>query len=480
MKKKTLTNVLVKAIVILLIVLVSLISFLGIYKRNLNGWENILPDFNLSKELSEIRTFGFVVDDSTEEVASEETSEEETSTEGTSESDTADTEESDGQDVTDDGNTENAGDTTEEATKEVPVNDPAILTTDNYKKSKEIIEKRLKSFGIVDANVSVNDQNGKIDVDAPFEKVADYVVSLVSQKGELEIIDTETNEVLMTNSMLKDVSAYYVASSSSTTDKPLYDLGVRLDLNSEGQARLNEMSKKYIETTNENGETTQKTITVKIDGEKKYETYFSTEGTYTYLAIPLHQSVDTSDTATFNDYYNDCIVSQTVLNEDVLPIKYEISTGTYMESNMPENLILYLVIVGIVILVIISILVVKKFAKNGLTACIIEIGYIAIFLLLIRFANVSLTLAGLVMILFMALFNYLLLSMLIKNATLQEFGKFILNIIPFVIAIIVFNFAKDVNLLSVGMVGFWGLITCVYTCLVSILLHDSKNGVEKK
>ena len=71
MKKKTLTNILTKGITILLIILVSLISFLGIHKKNLNGWRNILPEYTLSKELSNIRTFVFSVDTSTEEVEDE-------------------------------------------------------------------------------------------------------------------------------------------------------------------------------------------------------------------------------------------------------------------------------------------------------------------------------------------------------------------------------------------------------------------------
>ena len=66
MKKKTLLDVLKKIIVILVIILVSLISFLGIHKKNLNNWNNILPEYDLSKELSNIRIFAFSVDDSTE------------------------------------------------------------------------------------------------------------------------------------------------------------------------------------------------------------------------------------------------------------------------------------------------------------------------------------------------------------------------------------------------------------------------------
>ena len=45
------------------------------------------------------------------------------------------------------------------------------------------------------------------------------------------------------------------------------------------------------------------------------------------------------------------------------------------------------------------------------------------------------------------------------------------------------EFAKDVNISSIGSVGFYGFITFIYTYLISILLlndvkNDEKNGVE--
>ena len=71
MKKETLNNMLVKIIAILVIILICLVSFCGIYKRDLNNWKNILPKFVLSKELSQARNFEFIVDKSTKSVADE-------------------------------------------------------------------------------------------------------------------------------------------------------------------------------------------------------------------------------------------------------------------------------------------------------------------------------------------------------------------------------------------------------------------------
>lgn len=466
MKKKTLTNVLFKLIVVLAIVLVSLISFLGMYRRNLNDWKNLLPEYRFSKELSEIRNFGFVVDKSTKEV-------EDTSDEDKDEAEVAD-KETEGEETAED-TTED----TEKKTKEVPVNDPSVLKKENYKKSKEIIEKRLKTFGIIDTTVTVNEENGELSVSVPHSKLTESAIALATSKGEIEIVDSDSKEVLISKKMIKNASAYYIPSDNSNKT---YDLGVKLDFTSEGQKKLNEISKKYIETLNAEGEATQKTITVKIDGVDKYITYFSPEGNYTYIAVPLFQGVAIDNMDTFNDNYTDCLVAKTIINEESLPIVYELSTGTYIESDMGKTFLKAATICIGIILAFVAVLLICKFKKNGLMAAIIEIGYVAILLLIIRAASVSITLTGLVTILLVSLINELLLAMLMKKEKFAQFGTFILNMIPFIITILVFNFTDNINIQSVGMVGFWGILGYIYTLITSVLLFSNtdakKNGKE--
>lgn len=485
MKKKTLKNALVKLIVVLLIVLVSLISFLGIHKRNLNTWKSILPDYEFSKELSEIRVFEFSVDTSTEEKSSEEnttntTDSANTVAEGTTENSTNTTDE----------NTTNTA--TNTATEQVPVNDPAVLTKENYLKTKKIIEKRLKDFGIADAEVTVNEKNGKIAVSVPYEGTTDYSAALASQKGKIEIIDSETKEVLMDRNMIKKAEAYYRQANSSsdstaTTDNTaVYDLGVKLTFTSEGQKKLNELSKTYIETTDENGDASQKTITVQIDGEDKFITYFTPDGEYTELGIPLYRSVSTEDMDTFNSDYKDCFVTQTILNNDEFPISYKLTSGSFIESDLGENFTKGLSIAGIVVLAIVIILTIIKNKKDGFFASIIEIGYVAILLLIIRAASVSLTLSGILTIAIMSIINYFLLLTFMKTEKaidkLEKFGNFVLTIIPFIITIVVFALGKEVNTQSIGSVGIWGVFGLIYTLLAAIFLIDGKkakkNGVE--
>lgn len=484
MKKKTLKNALVKLIVILLIVLVSLISFLGIHKRNLNKWESILPDYKFGKELSEIRTFEFSVDTSTTDKSSDKNT-----TENTTEN-TTNTVAEGTTDTTD--NTTNATNknTTNSTTEQVPVNDPAVLTKENYLKTKKILEKRLKDFGIADAEVTVNEKNGKITVSVPYEGTTDYSAALASQKGKIEIIDSDTKEVLIDRSMIKKASAYYQQANnndSTTVDTTAsYNLGVKLTFTSEGQKKLNELSKTYIETTDENGETSQKTVTVQIDGEDKYVTYFTPDGEYTEIAVPLYRSVSTDDMEKFNSNYKDCFVTQAILNNDEFPITYKLTSGSFIESESGENFVKGLTIVGVVVLAVVIILTIAKNKKDGFFASIIEIGYIAILLLIIRAASVSLTLSGILTIAIMSIVNYFLLLTFMKTEKaidkLEKFGNFILTIIPFIITIVVFALGKEVNTQSIGSVGIWGIFGLIYTLIAAIFLIDGKkakkNGVE--
>ena len=490
MKKKTLKNALAKLIVVLLIVLVSLISFLGIHKRNLNTWKSILPDYQFSKELSEIRTFEFSVDTSTKDKSSDENTAENT-TGNTTENATNTVAEGTTENTDNTANTTDTNSTNTTA-EQVPVNDPAVLTKENYLKTKKIVENRLKDFGIADAEVTVNENNGKLAVSVPYEGTTDYSAALASQKGKIEIIDSETKEVLMGRSMIKKASAYYQQannndSATATTDDTVsYNLGVKLTFTSEGQKKLNELSKTYIETTDENGETSQKTITVQIDGEDKYITYFTPDGEYTELAIPLYRSVSADDMDTFNSDYKDCFVTQTILNNDEFPITYKLTSGSFIESDLGENFVKGLSIAGIVLLAIVIVLTIVKNKKDGFCASIIEIGYIAILLLIIRAASVSLTLSGILTIAIMAIVNYFLLLTFMKTEKaidkLEKFGNFILTIIPFIITIVVFALGKEVNTQSIGSVGIWGIFGLIYTLIAAIFLIDGKkakkNGVE--
>ena len=484
MKEKTIISRLTKLIVVLLIILLCAISFLGIHQRNLNGWKNILPDYVLGTELGEARSFNFEPSTDTEEVEVEGKAEETTDTEATETTEA--TEENTEATETEAAETEaTAQETTpsaEPTTTEVPVNKPENLNAKNYKKAKEIVEKRLHLFGINDKTITIDETTGKLSMILPNTKSTDYAVALVTNLGKLEIVDSDTKEVLIDNSMISKVTdGYNTAAQATAVNSNSYDIGISIEFNTKGQNKLNEITKTYIESVDESGATVQKTVTVKLDGEDRYRTYFDPEGAYSSIFIPLYQNVSGSESKTFTDNYNDCLVIASAINGGVLPVKYEVTTGTYVSSNLGDNFVRNAIIVIAVILGAVGIYMLLKYGKEGLTFDVIEVGYVALLALFLRAASVTITLIGLITFLLMAFLNFYLIVGLKDKEKIKGFGKFLGRIIPLIISIIVFVFATDINANSMGMVGFWSLIAYVYTFLVSLILlnNNNKEGAKK-
>ena len=484
MKKGTLNNILVKTIAILVIILISIVSFCGIHKRDLNTWKNILPKFELSRELSNTRTFDFIVDKSTKSVEKEE--DETDTTTGENQKDNVETTTTDGVEVINDASTKTA-----EEDKKIPINDPAILNKDNYKKSKSIVEKRLSDYKASDFSVRVDEKTGEISVATPYADNDESLIELITSPGKIEIIDTDSEEVLIDKSMISKTTAYYSQSSNSDeSGETLYNLGLRISFTDAGQKKFKEIAKNHIETTDENGNSVKSTITVQIDGEdgRKYTTWFLPDENYTELPMTLYQNVSLDDMDVFNTYFNECLIQQIITNTDTMPIVYELNTGLYIESNLNNEFIRNIIIVAVTIFGIFVIINIFKNKVDGIIISLIEMCYIAIHLLLIRYAGVYLTLSGIITILLMAIANYILiLALYNKEKTiekLESFGRFVLTIIPLIIIVLVFTLlGKEINIQSVGMIGIWGILSFVCTLILSTVLFNTgntkKNGVEK-
>ena len=114
--------------IILLIVLVTMVAFFGVYVPVQNRMENKVKDYDYAMDLEGGRNIRLSVDKTTDTVIKD----------------------ADGNEVTD------ADDLSDEelaekgyTKEETPANSEDVLNEENYKKSKEIIEKRLKALGHV-------------------------------------------------------------------------------------------------------------------------------------------------------------------------------------------------------------------------------------------------------------------------------------------------------------------------------------------
>lgn len=173
---------------ILVIVLVTAISFGGIYIQNKGRMSNIIPEYSLGMDLQGSRKLGVIVDDSTNKVIYDK----------------------DGNVVTEEGE-----DTT---TKEEPINPEEVLTKENFEKSKEIINKRLQLLNVPDYTIALNEEDGSIMVDMLDYSDTDTVAQYMYLPGKFEVTDPDGN-VLLDNSHIEKATVKYgyVSSNSNAT-----------------------------------------------------------------------------------------------------------------------------------------------------------------------------------------------------------------------------------------------------------------------
>lgn len=440
--------------IILLIVLVSMIGFFGIYKQNKNQMSNIVKDYSYAMDLNGARTLKLVL------------------------------------------NSENND---EEKTEE------------NYQKAKTIIEKRLKKLGVEEYKIALNNENGEMIIQIPENTSTDSIVSNLTTVGKFEIIDSKTNEVLLDNNSIQSSSVLYNTTTSGTS------VYLEIAFNKEGKSKLEEVSKTYVKskntTTSENNTSTENTttedtnsseetntttdtttstekkITMKIDDKEIMSTYF--EEPITTGKIQLSVGSASTDTTTLNGYIQQAQNVATELDCGKLPVKYDLEKNQYILSNISKQDLTYIVIAITVIAVIAIIILTIKYKSNGLLTGIAYVGFTALYLLLIRYTNVTISIESIFAIAIVLILNYIFTAMLLYNikklkeektenvmneSISKTYIKFFDRIIPICIMVVAFCFVKWTPMSSFGMTAFWGIVMiAIYNAVVTNSLMRIKN-----
>lgn len=477
--------------IVLLIILVSMISFFGIYSQNRNQMSNKVKSYSYAMDINGARNIKLIVNTDTEEVIKD-----------------------------------SEGNVIESATDEeieqngyvketVPTNGDDVLTEENYNQSKKIIEKRLKSLGVEDYNISLNTQTGEMNIEIPEDSNTDSVVSNLNTMGKFEIIDSETEEVLLNNNDIKSSDILYNTTTSGTATY------LEIAFNKEGKNKLEEITKTYVtasdeNTTTEDGtaeeatedvdnteeatenvdtdeETTEETaetkeITMKIDDEEILTTSF--DEPITTGKIQLSVGSATTDTSTLQDYISQARNVATVLDSGNLPIKYDLDKNEYILSNISEQDLVNIEIAIAIVAIIGIIVLIVKYKSNGLLAGLAYVGLAAIYMIIVRYTNVTISIESIFGIITMLILNYIFTVMLLNNiievskekkenivnkATIETYTKFFVRIIPICIMVIAFCFVKWIPISSFGMISFWGLVTiAVYNAVITRLLLKIK------
>lgn len=442
-----------KILTVIIIILLSLISFVGIYVQDKNAMKNIVPEYELGMDLYGSRNIVIKVDNSTE----------------------TKTYDAEGNLVTDTENTEN---TTE---VEEPVNAPEVLTSENYQNVKDILMQRLEYMNVSNYFIRLDEDTGDINIEIPENSVTDYIAQYTITKGEFAIIDSETAEVLVTNQDLKETTVQYGATTSGTT------VYLNIQFNDEGTEKLKNISNTYIKSEDAEGNDTTKKVKLTLDGESIIETYFEEEIPNGLIQLSIGTSTDTAQLQTYLQQASNIAI---FLNTEAMPITYTMEVNRFVYSDITKDTIETIITILVIVAALMAIYMVIRFRKNGIMGVITNIGFVAILLLALRLGNVILTLNGIFAIIVAAVIEYLITMMILKeyNKNVDEeiinmnlkalLKKITISIIPLVIMAITFALMTWEEIFSIGMVLFWAiLIIIIYNLIIlGIGLFKSKKA----
>lgn len=425
--------------VIILIAIVSIASFGGIYKLKEYKVIDVVPEYLLGMEFTDSRIINLKVNTEVESTIIYD---------------------KDGNEITEQQDwveyTEENGYTTVEN----KVNSDDILTKENFKKAKSILSSRLISLGADEYTIKQDENNGDIQIEMTQNKNTDKIIDSLIKKGTFELKDKDTSQVLIDASNIKETKVVYSGTETGTT------VYLQIKFNKDGQAKLEEISKTYIETTiqttNDNGETEDSTetkeVSIDLDGETYRTTYFGETITDGVLNLAIGNS---SDTTELQEYATTAGEMAIVLNTGVLPITYKATNYTVTSSIMllKNDIAVY---VAITIVLLMSVYLIIKLKTKGLLVGILQIGYIALLLLVLRYTNIKITMEGIVGILISILLNYMYIYKAFKNIGVnfvkETTAKFGLKLVPIYIIAIIFTFNSMANISSLGMTLVWGIM----------------------
>lgn len=393
-----------KLTIILIILLICLISFIGIYVEKQNIMQNIIKDYDLAMNLEGYREVRMKATDNQE------------------------------------------------------------ITSEKVEQVKNLIQKRLKTLGAEDYLIKVDYVTGEIVLELEETSSTDRIVGDIYNAGELKMVDSEdTSKVLMTNDEIKGVSVKYSTTESGTT------IYLDMEFTDEGSKKIEELSANEYKTIEESTEetegeeteeATQPKLALMIDGTELVSSSFDTPITEGRLQLSLNTA--TTNTTKIQEAVISGNAIASLLNNGPLPIKYELTGNTYVYSEITEQVkIAFIVAISILIIIALTVLVVKYKIPALLTA-ISFIGFIAVYLLVLRYANVVISLEGITGILIILIINYLLLQKLLTKPTIIEaFKEMGIQLIPVIAVILAFSFIRWTNIASFGMTMFWGLLLTV-------------------
>ena len=440
----------------LVVVLVSLVSFVGVYKGR-----NLLKDYSYGKDLSKRQIISFTVSEK----------ENQDNSENAVESNSEENAEIANEETTGEENAE--GETVQEnseESKESEENKPAEENKTEaesekdkekkLKKAKDIVEKRLVEMNAEDFEVRI-DENGNIQIEVPTDIDISNIGQIISE-GKLEVKNTTSNETIIGSSGFKSATARLNTTSYA---KPI----VTLDLKFSNDAK-NIFRTVNTKHTDEQGTESDATFAITLDGMTLYSddaSKFVASAKNGSLDLVLGQNDEGKE---LQKDYNSAKVIVALINNEELPVKYEYKNLQIIESSVNLKSI---VIVACIIFAILFAYALFKFKGKAILPMLSIVGMVGTILLVIRYTNVRVTLFTILGLALVGLFNYILILNALKNdkSFVDNVKDIVRILIPCIIIAIVFCCSPYIQVSSLGMTMFWGsIIMVLYNLLITRVL----------
>ncbi len=443
---------------VLLIVLITLIAFAGVYSKDTVIFKERLPKYALASEFEEKRIVSFKLSEEEREIIYDK----------------------DGKEV--DSIPEGANE--EEYTKKKEkVNLEEAINAENFKKAKEIFTARLEAAGVEDYKVRLDETNGNITVEFPNELKTDTWIQYLQCKGDFSITDSKDGTVLIDKSDVKESKVLY--RNDETGGIMVY---FDIVFNKEGKQKLLETSKVYMKVENESDKNqtnevqdnntvneNQKQVVLTIEGTPMLTTYFGEEMPNGELPISIGTA---SDAESLQSYVEQGNFYAMLINNPDMPLTYTVSTNETVIGNLEETGIFIAIVIVAAIFIILSIYMIIRFKLDGIISVLSNISWIAILLLAVRYTGTEISLNSATAMIILIILNTYLLNKMLKNIkqdnsyenvakeTIRTYLKNADVIVITLVISIVFTFMNKAVAFSFGMTLFYGIISVGISNLV--------------
>lgn len=454
--KKNYTLKLVLAM--LVVVLISLVSFVGVYKGR-----NLLKEYSLGKDFSQRQVASYTVapeenTESTENTENSENSENKENNENAENKENTENTENkeNNENAENKENSENV-ENKEEKKEDDKAKDPKEIVK-KYNKAKNIIQKRLEEMEIADYDIRLDEATGNLAIEAPSDIDVSYL-SQVASNGSVRIMNQTKNETIADNSDLKSVTARLDKTSYT---KPVVILTIKFNKNGKKKfANAQTVSK------DDQGVESQDTFALTVDGQTIYSdegTTFAQSGKNGILELVLGQNEDEKEV---EKRYKDALALVAIMNNGELNVKYNIEGVDIVSTNTSVK---SLIVVIIIVAVVLFLLMFAKHGTNSILPFISLIGLVALDLLTLRYTNVKMTLFTLLGLSVSVVSAYMVIFKALEGNKKygESFSEVSKLFVPCIIAAIIFIFCPYIQLATLGLGFIWGyLVMAVYSAIIT-------------